>query len=161
MPDGQPGRLRIGGESTALCYWANRTASRETFAGRWCTSADVFVRDEQGYFTYQGRSDDLIKVSGIWVSPLEIEGALLDHDDVAEVCVVPKEDESGLVKPLAFVVPARGRVGDAALAESLKAHLKAKLAPHKYPRWFKWRAELPKNDRGKVARSVLAEEISR
>ena len=158
LPNGQPGRLRIGGESTALCYWANRAASRETFAGRWCTSADVFVRDGDGYFSYQGRSDDLMKVSGIWVSPLEIEGALLGHEAVAEVCVVPREDESGLVKPLALVVPASGHVGDDALGDTLKAHAKSKLAPHKYPRWFEWRSELPKNDRGKVARRKLVEE---
>ena len=163
-PDGrvlgadEPGRLRVAGESTALCYWANKAASRETFQGEWCTSADVFRRDAEGYFTYEGRADDLIKVSGIWVSPLEIENALLEHHAVAEACVVPREDGEGLVKPLAFVVPAEDAVGSEDLAADLKAHLKARLAPHKYPRWFEWRGELPKNDRGKVARRMLGEE---
>lgn len=155
---GEAGRLRVRGGSTALCYWADEPKSRETFQADWCTSQDVFRCDEEGYFYYEGRSDDLLKVSGIWVSPLEIENALLDHEAVAEVCVLGREDEQQLVKPVAYVVPVGGREGDESLAAELKAYLKGRLAPYKYPRWFEWRSELPKNDRGKVARKLLRQE---
>ena len=156
---GEAGRLRVRGGSTALCYWGDKAKSNETFQGDWCTTADVFRRDEEGYFYYEGRGDDLLKVSGIWVSPLEIENVLLSHPAVAEVCVVGRPDQNELVKPMALVVVAQGRTGDQALAAELKAHVKERLAPYKYPRWFDWRAELPKNDRGKIARKVLKEEV--
>jgi benzoate-CoA ligase len=159
VADGEPGRLRIRGGSTALCYWADKEKSRETFQGEWCTTADIFRRDAGGYYYYEGRDDDLLKVSGIWVSPLEIENVLLEHDCVAEVCVVGREDEEKLVKPLAFVVLKHGWSGSDATAAELKAHVKKKLAPYKYPRWFEWRDSLPKNDRGKVARKVLKQEL--
>ncbi|MCE9594400.1 MAG: benzoate-CoA ligase family protein [Planctomycetes bacterium] len=154
---GEPGRLRVRGGSTALCYWADKAKSRDTFQGEWCTSADIFKRDGDGYFYYEGRDDDLLKVSGIFVSPLEIENALLAHAAVAEVCVIGKEDEEHLIKPLAFVVLKPGFTGNDALAAELKAFVKTKLAPYKYPRWFEWRTSLPKNDRGKVARKELKE----
>jgi benzoate-CoA ligase len=160
VPDGQPGRLRVRGGSTALCYWADKDKSRATFQGEWCLSADIFRRDERGYYFYEGRDDDLLKVSGIFVSPLEIENVLLGHPDVAEACVLGHEDEGRLVKPYAFVVPRAGRAGDEALAAELKAWIKSKLAPYKYPRWFEWRASLPKNDRGKVARKQLRDELT-
>jgi benzoate-CoA ligase len=159
VADGEPGRLRVRGGSTALCYWGDKKKSRETFQGEWCTSADIFRRDAQGYYFYEGRDDDLLKVSGIFVSPLEIENALLSHEAVAEVCVLGREDDEGLVKPLAFVVPRAGFKGDDALAAALKAHCKERLAPYKYPRWFLWRDSLPKNDRGKVARKELKAEL--
>ncbi len=156
VPEGEPGRLRVRGGSTALCYWAHKEESNETFQGAWCTTADIFRRDVDGRFWYVGRGDDLLKVSGIWVSPLEIENALLSHPSIAEVCVVGREDADGLVKPHAFVVLAAGLQGDDALAAALKGHLKDRLAPYKYPRTFEWRREpLPKNDRGKVARKLL------
>jgi benzoate-CoA ligase family protein len=159
VPDGEPGRLRVRGGSTAIGYWADRAKSRETFQGEWCTSADIFRRDAEGYFYYEGRADDLLKVSGIFVSPLEIENALLSHPAVAEVCVVGHEDEERLTKPLAFVVTKPGFRGSDGLAAELKAHVKGKLAPYKYPRWFVWRDALPRNDRGKVARSELKRNI--
>jgi benzoate-CoA ligase len=160
VADGEPGRLRVRGGSTALCYWADKDRSRETFQGEWCTSADIFRRDAQGYYFYEGRDDDLLKVSGIWVSPLEIENALLAHPAVAEVCVIGREDADGLVKPLAFVVLQAGWNGTHETAAALKLHAQSRLAPHKYPRWFEWRASLPKNDRGKVARKELKLERS-
>ena len=159
VPDGEPGRLRIRGGSTALCYWADQAKSRATFQGEWCTTADVFRRDARGYYWYEGRDDDLLKVSGIWVSPLEIENVLLEHPAVAEVCVVGREDEEKLVKPCAFVVLKAGERGCEALSATLKAHVKSRLAPHKYPRWFEWRETLPKNDRGKVARKLLKQQL--
>ena len=152
---GEPGRLRIRGGSTALCYWGDEAKSIETFQADACTTEDIFRVDEEGYFQYVGRGDDLLKVSGIWVSPLEIENALLDHPAVDEVCVVGKADTDDLIKPQAFVVLADGHPGDDALAGDLKAHLKERLAPYKYPRWFEWCEELPKNDRGKGNRSLL------
>jgi benzoate-CoA ligase len=156
VPDGEPGRLRVRGGSTALCYWAHKEESNETFQGAWCTTADIFRRDADGRFWYVGRGDDLLKVSGIWVSPLEIENALMSHAAIAEVCVVGREDADGLVKPHAVVVLAEGARGDDTLAAALKVHVKDRLAPHKYPRTFEWRSEpLPKNDRGKVARKLL------
>jgi len=156
VPVGEPGRLRVRGGSTALCYWAHKAESNETFQGDWCITADIFRRDADGRFWYVGRGDDLLKVSGIWVSPLEIENALLSHAAIAEVCVVGREDADGLVKPHAVVVLAEGARGNDALAVALKSHVKDRLAPHKYPRTFEWRSEpLPKNDRGKVARKLL------
>ncbi len=155
VPDGEPGRLRVRGGSTALCYWADRKKSIETFQADWCTSADIFRRDAEGYYYYEGRDDDLLKVSGIWVSPLEIENVLLRHPAVAEVCVLGCEDEERLVKPFAFVVVNSGHVQGPQLAAELKEHVKRHLAPYKYPRWFEWRESLPKNDRGKVARKEL------
>ncbi|MCY2959689.1 MAG: benzoate-CoA ligase family protein [Planctomycetota bacterium] len=159
VPVGEPGRMRIRGGSTAICYWGDREKSAATFQGDTCTTADIFRRDAAGRFWYEGRDDDLLKVSGIWVSPLEIENCLLEHPAVAEVCVVGAEDEQKLVKPLAFVVLQAGWKGGEETAASLKAHAKARIAPHKYPRWFEWRESLPKNDRGKVARKVLKGEV--
>jgi benzoate-CoA ligase family protein len=159
LPDGELGRLRVRGGSTALGYWADKEKSRGTFQGEWCLSADVFRRDAEGYFYYEGRDDDLLKVSGIFVSPLEIEDALLSHPAVGEICVVGREDAGGLVKPHAFVVVTSPHVGDDALAAELKAHVQSRLAPHKYPRWFEWRESLPKNDRGKIARKQLRDEL--
>jgi benzoate-CoA ligase len=161
VADGEPGRLRVRGGSTAICYWGDKQKSRETFQGEWCTSADIFRRDAEGFYYYEGRDDDLLKVSGMWVSPLEIENALLSHDAVAEVCVVGHEDEERLVKPLAFVVLRKGWQGSVETAALLKGHVKERLAPYKYPRWFEWRESLPKNDRGKVARSELKAELAR
>lgn len=158
--EGEPGRLRVRGGSTALCYWADKEKSRATFQGEWCLSADIFRRDAEGYYFYEGRDDDLLKVSGIFVSPLEIEDVLRGHPSVSEVCVVPREDEQTLVKPCAFVVLNEGFEGGEALAAELKAHAKAHMAPYKYPRWYEWRAALPKNDRGKVARKELREEAA-
>lgn len=160
VPDGEPGRLRVRGGSTALCYWADKAKTRESFQGEWCTSADVFRRDAEGYHYYEGRTDDLIKVSGIWTSPLEIENTLLAHPSVREVCVVGHTDEQKLVKPFAFVALAEGHTGCDELAGELKAWVKEHLAPHKYPRWFEWRDALPRNDRGKVSRKDLVAELA-
>jgi acyl-coenzyme A synthetase/AMP-(fatty) acid ligase len=161
VPDGQPGRLRVRGGSTAICYHGDKEQSVRTFQGEWCTTADVFRKDEAGLYWFEGRDDDLLKVSGIWVSPLEIENALLAHEGVAEVCVVGREDEERLVKPCAFVVLRPGHERGEAMAARLKEHVKSRLAPYKYPRWFEWRETLPKNDRGKVARKELKAWLAR
>jgi benzoate-CoA ligase family protein len=154
VAEGEVGRLRVRGGSTSICYWGDKQKSRETFQGDWCTTGDLFRCDGEGYFYYEGRADDLLKVSGIFVSPIEIEDAMLTHPAVGEVCVVG-HDEDDLTKPYAFVVLAAGHTGDDELAADLKAHLKGRLAPYKYPRWFEWCDDLPKNDRGKIARKDL------
>lgn len=157
---GDPGRLRVKGHSTALCYWGDKTKSRDTFQADWCTTSDIFRCDADGYFFYEGRTDDLMKVSGIWVAPKEIEECLLTHPAVHEVCVVAKDTAEGLTKPLAFVVPTKGIAGDGSLNAALKEHVKSHLAPHKYPRWIAWREDLPKNDRGKLARKDLRAQVT-
>ncbi|MCA8978945.1 MAG: benzoate-CoA ligase family protein [Planctomycetes bacterium] len=154
LPVGESGRLRVNGPSTALCYWGDKRKSNETFQGAWCTTGDIFRCDADGYYYYEGRADDLLKISGIWVSPLEIENALLGHEAVAEVCVIGRE-EDGLMTSVACVVLTRGFEGNDETAALLKAHVKERLAPYKYPRRFEWHAELPKNDRGKIARKLL------
>jgi benzoate-CoA ligase len=152
---GETGELWIKGDSAAICYWRAHEASKERFAGDWCFTGDQFHRDEEGRFWYHGRSDFMLKVSGIWVSPLEIENCLLAHVSVRECCVVGRADENDLVKPLAYVVAAPEAARDAGAAEALQRHVKESLAPYKYPRWVEFVDGLPKNDRGKIDRRTV------
>lgn len=154
-PPGQPGYLWIRGESQALGYFQDRAKSWEVFRGEWCVSGDIFRRDEEGYFTYEGRGDDMLKVSGIWVSPVEIENCLLGHPAVAECCVVGHADKDSLVKPRAFVVLRAGHAPTDALESELRAHAKAHMALHKYPRWIEFVDAIPRGDRGKADRKAL------
>jgi len=154
LPPGEVGTLHIKGDSAALCYWNDHEKSKATFAGDWCFTGDQLRIDDEGYFWYAGRADDMLKVSGLWVSPLEIENCLLQHPSVAEVCVVGYEDEAGLVKARAWLVLQEGQ-GVEGLEDILKQWIKQRLAPHKYPRSFRWVEALPKNDRGKVDRKVI------
>jgi benzoate-CoA ligase family protein len=155
VPLGEIGTLHIKGRSVGMCYWQDREKSYHTFRGLTCVTADKFSVDEAGYYTFHGRGDDLLKVGGRWVAPLEVENALLSHPAVEGCCVVGKQDTDGLEKPLAFVVLRPGHAGDDALEGALKQHVKDKLAPYKYPRFLRFVASLPKNDRGKVDRKVL------
>jgi benzoate-CoA ligase family protein len=160
VPRGQVGRLHVRGESAALCYWQDHEKSKATFAGDLVITGDMFRIDEQGYFWYEGRADELLKVGGVWVSPNEIENCLLEHPAVAEAAVVGCADADELVKPKAFVVPKPGRTPQgqaavAAFASELQGWVKTRLAPYKYPRWVELLAELPKSDRGKVDRKSL------
>ena len=152
---GEIGELQINGPTSASCYWNNRAKSRATFMGDWTRSGDKYTVDESGYYTYSGRTDDMLKVGGIYVSPFEVEGALLTHPDVLEVAVIGQADEDQLIKPKAYVVTRAGVTGDAALAEQLQRHVKAKLAPYKYPRWVEFASELPKTATGKIQRFKL------
>ena len=154
---GEQGTLWIRGGSTALCYWGDRAKSRETFLGDWCVTGDQFLRDADGHFFYCGRSDDMLKVSGIFVSPLEIENCLLQHRAVREVCIVGAEDDGGLTKPKAFVVVNDGCEAGESLVRDLQEHVKARLSPYKYPRWVEFLPALPRSDRGKVDRRRLRE----
>ena len=152
---GELGELEINGPTSAAYYWNNREKSRSTFAGAWTRTGDKFRQDDEGYFVYCGRVDDMLKVGGIWVSPSEVESALVAHDDVLEAAVIGVADENDLVKPKAFVVLKPGVQPNDALADALKAHVKGRLAPYKYPRWIEFVTELPKTATGKIQRHVL------
>ncbi len=155
VPQGEAGELQIAGPTSAALYWNNREKTRHTFMGPWTRSGDKYAQDADGYFVYAGRSDDMLKVSGIYVSPIEVESALIAHEAVLECGVVGKEDEEKLIKPIAYIVLKPGRNASPALAEALKQHVKAQLAPYKYPRWFEFVDELPKTATGKVQRFKL------
>ena len=135
---GEIGELHVAGPTSAAMYWNNRERSRGTFLGHWTRSGDKYVCDADGYYTYCGRADDMLKVGGIWVSPFEVEAALMTHDGVLEAAVVGHDDEHRLVKPRAFVVLKPGVAPSPALAEELQKHVKSRLAPYKYPRWIEF-----------------------
>jgi benzoate-CoA ligase family protein len=152
---GEMGTLRVKGDSAALCYWNAHEKSKETFAGDWCTTGDQFHVDRDGYYWYHGRTDDMLKVSGVFVAPAEIENCLLQHEAVLECAVVGFDAGDGLVKPKAFVVARDTHTPDDTLADQLKDFVKARLALYKYPRRIEFVASLPKNDRGKIDRKLL------
>jgi benzoate-CoA ligase family protein len=154
-PPGTVGDLWVSGPSSAVCYWNKRDLSRATFQGPWTRTGDHYVCDEDGYYTYQGRSDDMLKVGGIYVSPFEVEAALIAHEEVLEAAVVAHKDEHDLIKPKALVVLKAPEHASEALAEELRAHVKARLAPYKYPRWIEFVRELPKTATGKIQRFKL------
>ncbi|HEV8589072.1 MAG TPA: AMP-binding protein, partial [Pyrinomonadaceae bacterium] len=155
VPNREMGTLRIKGDSAALCYWNAHEKSKETFAGDWCTTGDQFHVDPSGYYWYHGRTDDMLKVGGIFVAPAEIENCLLQHEALLECAVVGHEDDGGLVKPKAFVVVREGRERSDQLANEIKEFVRERLALYKYPRWVEFVDSLPKNDRGKVDRKLL------
>jgi 4-hydroxybenzoate-CoA ligase len=157
VSDGEVGEMLVRGPSAADGYWNQRDKSRATFEGGWTRSGDKYTRDAEGYFTYQGRTDDMFKVSGIWVSPFEVESALIGHDAVLEAAVVPKEDADGLVKPKAFIVLKPGRNAGNGLPDELKEHVKSKAGMWKYPRWIEFVDGLPKTATGKIQRFKLRE----
>jgi benzoate-CoA ligase len=149
------GELQISGPTSAIMYWSQREKTKSTFQGPWTRSGDKYSFDKDGYYTYGGRSDDMLKVSGIYVSPVEVEAALVSHDAVLEAAVIGAEDEQKLVKPKAFVVLKPGRTADENLRRELQQHVKEKLAPYKYPRWIEFLPELPKTATGKIQRFKL------
>jgi benzoate-CoA ligase len=152
---GEMGTLRIKGDSAALCYWNAHEKSKETFAGDWCTTGDQFHVDEHGYFWYHGRTDEMLKVSGVFVAPAEIENCLLQHEAVLECAVVGHDAGDGLIKPKAFIVTRENFIAGDALGEEIKDFVKQRLALYKYPRWIEFASSLPKNDRGKIDRRQL------
>ncbi len=152
---GEIGELWVSGDSSAVAYWNQREKSLATFHGPWTRTGDKYVVDEEGYYRYCGRTDDMLKVSGQWVSPFEVESALLAHEAVLEAAVVAAEDERGLIKPKAFVVPREGVEADAELAAALREFVKDRLAPFKYPRWIEFAGALPKTATGKIQRFRL------
>ncbi|HCI79760.1 MAG TPA: benzoate-CoA ligase family protein [Ktedonobacter sp.] len=154
---GAMGSLLVRGDSAAACYWNKHEKSKQVFQGEWVVTGDKYYQDEDGYFWYCGRADDMLKVSGQWVSPFEVEAALIAHPAVLEAAVVGAIDQNELVKPRAFVVLQRGYEASDALSDELKSFVKARLVPYKYPRWIEFVSELPKTATGKIRRFVLRE----
>ena len=152
VPDGEAGDLYIRGPSAAMMYWGNRAKTRDTFQGGWTKSGDKYQRNDDGSYTYCGRSDDMLKVSGVYVSPFEVEATLVQHEAVLEAAVIGVTDADGLTKTKAFVVL---KPGAAAGEDELKAFVKDKLAPYKYPRQIEFMADLPKTATGKIQRFRL------
>jgi 4-hydroxybenzoate-CoA ligase len=159
VADGEPGELSVRGPSAADGYWNQRQKSRHTFRGEWTHTGDTYIRDANGYYRYCGRSDDMLKVGGIWVSPFEVEEALIGHAAVLEAAVVGLPDTDGLIKPKAFVVLQQHapRGDTAALTEALQNHVKAAIGVWKYPRWIEFCDGLPKTATGKTQRYKLRE----
>jgi benzoate-CoA ligase len=152
--DGDPGDLYIHGPSAALMYWGNRAKTRDTFQSGWTKSGDKYIRNPDGSYTYAGRSDDMLKVGGIWVSPFEVEATLVQHPSVLEAAVIGAPDADGLVKTKAFVVLKPGASADEG---ELQRFVKDRLAPYKYPRAIAFVADLPKTATGKIQRFRLRE----
>jgi benzoate-CoA ligase family protein len=155
VKQGDIGNLRVKGDSIMAYYWNKPDKTRQALFGAWIQTGDKYWQDEDGYFWYAGRSDDMLKVGGIWVSPVEVEATLIKHAAVLEAAVVGKEDDDHLVKPQAFVVLKEPARASPALAEELKAFVKDKIAPYKYPRWIEFVGELPKTATGKIQRFKL------
>ncbi len=155
LPPGEIGELMVRGPSAGEGYWNQRAKSRRTFAGEWTYTGDKYLRDAEGYYYYCGRTDDMFKVNGMWVSPFEVEAALVSHDAVLEAAVIGKEDGDGLVKPKAFIVLKNGYAADERLLEMLKVHVKERAGPWKYPRWIDIRPDLPRTATGKIQRFKL------
>ena len=153
--DGEIGALWVSGPSACAGYWNQRAKSLATFHGTWTRTGDRYLRDADGYYTYVGRDDDMIKVGGIWVSPFEVESALAAHPAVFEAAVVGHADADGLIKPKAFVQLREPTAANDALAADLKAFVKQRLAPYKYPRWIEFMADLPRTATGKLQRFRL------
>ena len=155
--DDEIGELLVNGDSSAAGYWNQREKSRRTFIGEWTRTGDKYLRRPDGVYTFCGRADDMFKVSGIWVSPFEVEEALMSHPVVAEAAVVPAEDDDGLTKPKAFIVLTQSDEQNAGreLYEELKLHVKRTIGPWKYPRWIEFVDSLPKTTTGKLQRYML------
>jgi 4-hydroxybenzoate-CoA ligase len=155
VPKGEIGNLMVKGESAAQQYWRKRQKTRHTMQGEWINTGDKYYLDEEGFYWCAGRSDDMLKVGGIWVSPVEIENCLSRHPAVLEVAVVGARDEKELVKPKALVVLREGHVGSKELADELRKWVLERLAKYKHPRWIEFLPDLPKSATGKIQRFKL------
>ena len=157
---GEMGDLLISGPTAASCYWNNPEKTQSTFLGGWVRTGDRFRHTAEGDYVYCGRSDEMLKVSGIWVSPTEVEAALIAHDAVLEAAVVGIADDAGLIKPKAFVVLKSGIAREPQLVAALKEFVKTRLAPYKCPRWIEFVDELPKTPTGKIRRNLLRQSAT-
>ena len=160
VPEGEVGNLLIRGDSTCAYYWNKHERTKDTIEGHWIRTGDKYRRDEDGYYWYAGRSDDMLKVGGIWVSPVEIENTLVEHPAVQEAGVVARRDRDELEKPVAYVVLAAGHEPSAALAQELQDFVRQKIAEYKRPRWIEFVPELPKTATGKTQRFKLRERAA-
>jgi benzoate-CoA ligase len=157
---GETGNLYVKGDSICAGYWNQHAKTAETIEGRWIRTGDKFVQDGDGFFWYCGRADDMLKVGGLWVSPIEVENALLAHPGVQECAVIAREDGDGLVKPLAFVVMRTGAAPAPDTAGELMDVVRAQLPDYKRPRWIQFVSELPKTATGKIQRFKLREAVA-
>jgi benzoate-CoA ligase family protein len=157
VPQGEIGNLLIKGDSICSCYWNEHDKTSDAIEGHWIRTGDKYSQDGDGFFWYAGRSDDMLKVGGVWVSPVEVESALIEHPAVRECAVVAHDDQDALVKPFAYVVLEHGIEGSAELARELQQFVKSKLAEYKRPRWIGFLKELPRTATGKLQRFKLRE----
>ena len=155
VPPGDIGNLLISGDSITSQYWNKHEKTKNTINGHWIHTGDKYFQDEEGYFWYCGRSDDMLKVSGQWVSPVEVENTLIAHPAVLEAAVVGVLDDENLVKPKAYITLKHGIEPTDALSKELQEFVKARLAPFKYPRYIEFIPELPKTATGKIQRFIL------
>lgn len=155
VPNGEVGNLYISGDATAPYYWNKHEQSQRTMLGEWLKTGDTYYRDDEGYFWYCGRSDDMLKVGGLWVSPIEVENTLMEHPSVLEAAVTGDTDSDGLIKPRAFIVLQREYQASDELRVELQNFVKGKLVPYKYPRWVEFVDDLPKTVTGKIQRFRL------
>ena len=155
VPRGEIGTLLVKGASAAQQYWRKREKTRLTMQGEWINTGDKYYEDEDGYYWCAGRGDDMLKVGGIWVSPVEVENCLMENPAVLEVAVVGQQDDKGLTKPKAFVVLREGHEASADLEKGLKQWVLDRMAKYKYPRWIEFVEELPKSSTGKIQRFKL------
>ncbi|HEX9412992.1 MAG TPA: benzoate-CoA ligase family protein [Ktedonobacterales bacterium] len=160
VPTGEIGNLLIAGDSICAQYWNKHERTRSTIMGAWIATGDKYFQDGDEYYWYAGRSDDMLKVSGQWVSPVEVEAALSAHPAVLEAAVIGRQDADGLVKPQAYVVLQQGETPSDALAETLQQYVKTTLVPYKYPRWIVFVLELPKTATGKIQRYILRQIVA-
>ena len=158
IPDDEIGEMLVRGPSMAEGYWNRREKTLETFVGPWMWTGDKYVKTDDDYYQYAGRSDDMFKSGGNWVSPFDVESALISHAAVLEAGVIPRADDSGNLKPMAYVVLADGVKGSDALADELKALVKERIEVWKYPRWIEFTDTLPKTATGKIQRFKLREQ---
>jgi 4-hydroxybenzoate-CoA ligase len=157
VPHGEAGELVVRGDSAADGYWNQRAKTRRTFQGEWTYTGDTYTRDAEGYFRFQGRRDEMLKVGGVWVSPFEVEEALISHPAVLEAAVIGRADRDSLIKPKAFVILRETASGTDALVTELQAHVKERVGVWKYPRWIEFVDTLPKTATGKIQRFRLRE----
>ena len=156
---GEVGHLYIKGDSICACYWNQHDKTKATISGEWIRTGDTYSQDDDGYFWHGGRSDDMLKVGGLWVSPTEVEHVLIEHPSVQECAVIAREDRDGLVKPHACIVLRAGVSSDDELAVTLQAFVRQKLADYKRPRWVEFVSELPKTATGKIQRYQLRDRL--
>jgi benzoate-CoA ligase len=158
-PTGEIGNLWIRGDSVCACYWNQHEKTKETIQGHWLRTGDKYTQDADGYYWYAGRTDDMLKVGGLWVSPAEVENALMSHASVLECGVVGREDRDGLVKPMAFVVLRDGVASSGDLGKELQQFVRERLAEYKRPRWVEFITDLPKTATGKIQRYRLRQRV--